>query len=485
MTRPSSPLPEPSSATPTAQPHSHRLPDIARLDLVAARQQIASGRASAHSLMQQCVDAARAPACAHAFVRTDFDAALVQAAAFDARHTASTPAVQALARSPLSGLAVSIKDLFDVAGQVSAAGSTVLAGAPPAAEDGEAVARLRAAGGIALGRTHMVEFAYSGVGTNPHFATPACVADATTQRVPGGSSSGAGVSVASGAAFVGLGSDTGGSIRIPAALNGIVGFKCTAQAVPTTGSVPLSPTLDTACALTRSVRDAVVVHEVLAARQVVRGAAPLSSWRLAVARSLMLDGLDATVARAFERTLHTLSRHGARITEVDLPELREMAPMLATGGFVASESYQWHRELLRQSADGYDPRVRARIERGATMKAWEYLQLVHDRQRWIHRVAGALHGLDAVLSPTVPIVAPPIAQVAPGAERDDEFFRVNGLLLRNTTVVNFYDGCAISIPCHSADELPVGLMIWSGNRCDDAVLNIALQAEAALKPGSS
>ena len=455
-----------------------RLPEITRLDLVAARERLASGQMRAEALMEQCIDAARGPACAHAFVRSDLAAALDAARAVDRARQADPSAMQ---RQPLAGLAVSIKDLFDVAGQVSAAGSTVLADAPAATEDGAAVARLRAAGGISLGRTHMVEFAYSGVGTNPHFPTPACVGDATTPRVPGGSSSGAGVSVASGAAFVGLGSDTGGSIRIPAALNGIVGFKCTAAAVPTTGSVPLSPTLDTACALTRSVRDAIVAHEVLSARPVVRSAAPVASYRLAVARSVMLDGLEPAVARAFERALSRLAACGAQITEIELTELRDLAPMLATGGFVASESYQWHRELIARRGDGYDPRVRARIERGAAMKAWEYLQLVHDRRRWIARVTQSLQGFDAVLSPTVPIIAPPIAQVAPGAERDDAFYRVNALLLRNTTVVNSFDGCAISIPCHAADELPVGLMIWSGAWRDDTVLNIALQAEAALR----
>lgn len=462
-----------------------RLPDIAHIDLTEARQRLALGQTSAEALMAQCIDAARTPACAHAFVRSDFESALNAARAFDqslghGHHRSASGQTRAVPLPPLAGLAVSIKDLFDIAGQVTAAGSTVLADAAPAARDSEAVARLRGAGGIVLGRTHMVEFAYSGVGTNPHFEPPACVADADTPRVPGGSSSGAGVSVASGAAFVGLGSDTGGSIRIPAALNGVVGFKCTAAVVPTTGSVPLSPTLDTACALTRSVRDAIAVHEVLAARTVVRSAAPLQGYRLAVARSVMLDGLDTTVARAFERTLSQLAARGARITELDMPELRELATLLASGGFVASESYQWHRELIARRGDGYDPRVRARIERGALMKAWEYLQLVHDRRQWMARVAQALQGFDAVLSPTVPIVAPPLAQVAPGADRDAEFFRVNALLLRNTTVVNTLDGCAISIPCHAPDELPVGLMIWNGAWRDDTVLNIAAQAEHAL-----
>ena len=351
------------------------------------------------------------------------------------------------------------------------------------------MARLRSAGAAVMARTNMVEFAFSGVGVNPHFGTPVAW-DARTQavaggdpaipRVPGGSSSGAGVSVATGAAFVGLGSDTGGSIRIPAALNGIVGFKNTARLVPTRGAVPLSTTLDTACAMTRSVRDAVLVHEVLAARSVVRSAAPLSSYRLAVARTTFLDGLDSTVATAFERSLRALRAAGAQIEEITLPQTAELTAMQAQAGFSPVESYAWHRPLLARTATQYDPRVRARIERGASMLAADYVELVRARTDWIARMEHALAGFDAVLSPTVPITAPTITSVAPGAERDDEFFRVNGLLLRNPSVINMLDGCALSLPCHTPGELPVGLMVWHGALHDDTVLNVALQLEQFL-----
>jgi amidase/aspartyl-tRNA(Asn)/glutamyl-tRNA(Gln) amidotransferase subunit A len=286
--------------------------------------------------------------------------------------------------------------------------------------------------------------------------------------------------VATGAAFVGLGSDTGGSIRIPAALNGIVGFKSTARLVPTRGAVPLSTTLDTACAMTRSVRDAMLVHEVLAARSVVRSTAPLSSYRLAVARTTFLDGLDATVATAFERSLRALRAAGAQIEEIALPQTAELTTMQAQAGFSPAESYTWHRPLLARAAAQYDPRVRARIERGAGMLAADYVELVRARADWIARMEQALAGFDAVLSPTVPITAPPIASVAPGVERDDEFFRVNGLLLRNPSAINMLDGCALSLPCHTPGELPVGLMVWHGALHDDTVLNIGLQIEHML-----
>lgn len=441
-----------------------------------------AGQTSAPAEMERAIAAAQSPACTHAFTRTLFE---------DARARAAEPGVQHL---PLAGLAVSVKDLFDLQGQPTPAGSAVLADAPPAASDSPAVARLRAAGAAFIGRTNMVEFAFSGVGTNPHLGTPAAWdgrfgALNGPARVPGGSSSGAAVSVATGAAFIGLGSDTGGSIRIPAALNGIVGFKNTARLVPTTGAVPLSTTLDTACALTRTVRDAVLAHEILAARRITRSPAPLSAWRLAVPAQTFLDGLDPAVALAFERTLDTLRRAGAHIEKLDLPQVAELAGIQATGGFSAAESYAWHRPWLAREAHRYDPRVRSRIERGAAMAAFEYIDLLQARARWIASVEAAIAGFDALLSPTVPIVAPPIASVAPAdgrdatqdAARDAEFFRVNGLLLRNTSIVNMLDGCALSLPCHTAGELPVGLMVWHAALHDDAVLNIGLRIEEILQ----
>jgi aspartyl-tRNA(Asn)/glutamyl-tRNA(Gln) amidotransferase subunit A len=436
-------------------------------DLHSIRERLREGRGSASDELAAARDAALSPANRHVFLKTRFP----QAEAEAARSAASTP---------LAGLPVSIKDLFDLAGEVTTAGSVALADAAPAQSDALSVARLRAAGGVVIGRTNMSEFAFSGVGINPHFGTPANPCDAATPRVPGGSSSGAAVSVATGASFIGLGSDTGGSIRIPAALCGIVGFKNTARLTPLAGAYPLSWTLDTVCAMTRSVRDAILAHEILAGRQVSRNDRPLSDYRLAVARTQMQDGLDATVARAFERALRTLRDAGAQITEIPLAQIQDLGTIQSTGGFSAAESYAWHRQLLARAGDRYDPRVRLRIERGAQMKAWEYLDLQQARAAWIAGVHEALSGYDAVLSPTVPMVAPPIADVAPGAERDQAFFRVNALLLRNTSVVNMLDGCAISLPCQAPGELPVGLMAWHGAMHDDTILNLSLQVERLL-----
>jgi aspartyl-tRNA(Asn)/glutamyl-tRNA(Gln) amidotransferase subunit A len=448
-----------------------------RADLHSTRQAIQEGRSSAAQEMAQSIAIAQSDACLHTFLRLDALAAQTQAA-------------QTQAALPLAGLAVSIKDLFDVQGQVTAAGSKVLADAPVAAADCPAVARLKAAGGVLLGRTNMVEFAFSGVGCNPHYGTPVNPCDAAVARVAGGSSSGAAVSVATGAAFLALGSDTGGSIRIPAALCGLVGFKPTARTVPTEGALPLSTTLDTVCALTRSVRDAITVHEVLSACSVPASTAPLGHYKLAVARSTMLDGMDATVAHAFARTLATLRAAGAHITEIDLNEIADLGHIQSRGGLSAPEAQAWHRAhgLWPEQRAGYDPRVAQRIAMADTMTAADYVTLLTNRRAWIERTERALAGFDAVLSPTVPLVAPSIESVAPAtgqnvaqdAARDAEFWRVNALLLRNTSVVNLLDGCAISLPCHVAGELPVGLMVWHGALHDNTVLHIAQQIELAL-----
>lgn len=435
-------------------------------DLHARRDAIRAGSTTAARLLAEARDAARDPAARGTWLDDRFDALLAA--------PAPSPAL------PLAGLPVSVKDLFDEAGFVTRAGSVALDDAAPATQDAPAVARLKAAGGVVAGRTNMTEFAFSGVGVNPHHGTPANPADANVPRIPGGSSSGAAVSVATGAAVIGLGSDTGGSIRIPAALCGIVGFKNTARLTPAAGAFPLSTTLDTVCAMTRSVRDAILAHEILAARTVTRATAPLAGYRLAVVTTVMLDDLEPAVASAFEAAVRALRDAGAQVREIPLPEITDLGRIQSTGGFSAAESYALHRPLLARAGDRYDPRVRARIERGAGMKAWEYIELHEARRAWIAHVQRALAGFDAVLSPTVPLQAPAIAAVAPGAERDEAFFRVNALLLRNPSVVNMLDGCALSLPCHRAGELPVGLMLWHGALRDDTLLNIGLQAEAML-----
>lgn len=434
-------------------------------DIHSTLELVKAGQTSPAQVLENALKTSASPACRHVYIP-----------GFEPQRAPAGPSSEI--QGPLSGIPFSVKDLFDIAGQPTRAGSKVLADAAPAEATCPAVARLLAAGGVLAGRTNMVEFAFSGVGINPHYGTPVNPADQVVDRIPGGSSSGAAVSVATGAALIGLGSDTGGSIRIPAALCGIVGFKSTARLVPTEGALPLSTTLDTVSALTRTVRDAITVHEVLAARSVNLAGKPLSACRFGVPRTWMLDGVDATVAAAFERTLAQLQQAGAEIEYTTLEDIAELAAINATGGLSAAESYAWHRELIARHEAQYDQRVAVRILKGAGMSAADYITLLAARKRWIGRMEEQLEGYDAMLSPTVPIVAPPIASLAD----DAEFFRVNGLLLRNTAVVNMLDGCAISLPCHDRSELPVGLMIWQSALKDDAVLGLALQVEALLQP---
>ena len=431
-------------------------------------------RSSAADAIAQCIAAARAPANQYTFLRTSFDAAAETARQIDTLRERLVPV------PPLAGLAVSVKDLFHVAGEFTTAGSTVLADRPPAAQDCPAVARLRRAGAAFIGRTNMSEFAFSGVGINPHFGTPANPATAALApeaRVPGGSTSGGAVSVATGAAWAALGSDTGGSIRIPAALHGLVGFKNTARLTPTEGAIPLSTTLDTTCAITRSVRDAVLLHEVLADRRVALAHKPLHALRLAVPTTLMLDGLDAHVAAAFDRTLATLRAAGAQIDEIALDALARTPP-----SFSPPEAWAWHRHLLAQREAEYDRRVAMRIRRGEAMSAADYIDLLQARRAWIADMTQGMTDYDAMLSPTLPIVAPPIA---PLLESDDAFFAANTALLRNPATVNMLDGCALSLPCHASGEWPVGLMVWSGTLRDDVVLDVSSTIEAALSPADA
>lgn len=451
-------------------------------DLHATRQALAQARTTVSRELDACLARMSAAPCARAFL---------VGMAESAREAIKTPGI---AERPLAGLAVSIKDLFDIAGQRTQAGSMVMAGCEPATADAPAVARLRAAGATLVGRTNMTEFAFSGIGINPHHGTPAAwdgvhnravvARDGLGGCIPGGSSSGGAVSVAAGAAFAALGSDTGGSLRIPAAFNGIVGFKGSWGLVPTEGAVPLSSTLDTVGAMTRSVRDCVLLHEVLSGQPATADPRPVAARRYAVVRTMFQDGLDADVAAAFGRSIDQVARSGAQVVEIDLPDILDLKDLQAHGGFTAAESFAWHRPLLQAhtgpSGLAYDPRVRFRIERGAEMKAWEYIDLFATRKRWISGITERLRGFDAVISPTVPIVSPSIASVAPGAERDAEFFRVNTLVLRNTSVVNMFNGCALSMPCHRDSEMPVSLMVWHGFGQDQAVLAASLQIEQAL-----
>ena len=382
-----------------------------------------------------------------------------------------------IVRSPLEGLPISIKDLFDVAGETTCAGSVALDDSPPATAAAPIVERLVAAGAVLVGRTNMTEFAFSGLGLNPHYGTPFNPFDRATGRIPGGSSSGAAISVTDGMAAAAIGSDTGGSVRIPAALCGLAGFKPTARRVPRDGAVPLSNSLDSVGPLAASAACCALVDAVMAGEEpVVPVAASLQGLRLAVPTTLALDGLDDHVAGAFQAALTALSGAGALIEEIAVPEFLQVAEINAKGGFAASEAWHWHRALIERAGPRYDPRVLVRIRRGADISAADYLDIMAARAAWVQAVERRIAGFDALVMPTVPVVAPAIASLAD----EGAYGATNMLVLRNPTLINFLDGCALSLPCHPAGTAPVGVMIAGAGGQDRRILSIGLAVEAAL-----
>jgi aspartyl-tRNA(Asn)/glutamyl-tRNA(Gln) amidotransferase subunit A len=397
-----------------------------------------------------------------AFIKVWREQALAAADASDAlRHTGLVPSL-------LAGIPVSIKNLCDVAEETTLAGSKALDDAPAAQEDAPVVARLRAAGAVIVGSTNMSEFAFSGVGFNPHYGTPGNPAD--RKRVPGGSSSGAAVSVADRMAVAALGTDTGGSVRIPAAVCGIVGFKPTARRVPIDGVVPLSTSLDSIGPLANSVECCAIVDSVFAGEPIVVPApAPLAGLRLAVPMHFVMDDLEPVVAKAFERALRALSGIGVKVEQIDLPELNELPAINAKGGFAASEAYAWHRKLIERRGKDYDQLVHPRIMRGKDMSAADYIDLLAARADLQRRVSAITSNYDAVVMPTCAITAPTIEEIS----TPDGFTKKNLLLLRNTTVGNFLDRCGISLPCHAPGELPVGFGLMGEAMADKRLLGIA------------
>lgn len=441
------------------------------------RAQALAGSGGAEAVVTHALDRALDPAGegARAFIRLHVDAALHVARSLDRVRKFGGEA------GPLHGLPIAIKDLFDVAGEPTTAGSRVLAGAPAASADAAVVTRLRTAGAVLVGRTNMTEFAFSGVGINPHYGTPANPFDRAARRIPGGSSSGAAVALADGMAAASVGTDTGGSVRIPAALCGLVGFKPTAERVPLAGTLPLSRTLDSVGPIAHSVACCAHLDAVLAGEEPPPlASAPLSRAVLGVPRTLVQDEMEPVVARAFEAALSRLSAAGARLIEIEMPAFAGVVEANRQGGFTAAEAYAWHRALLARRADGYDPRVRGRILRGAEMSAADYLDLFDRRRALIGECEAATAPFAALVMPTVPMVAPRIDALL----ADAEFFRTNALLLRNPALVNFLDGCAISLPCHEPGTAPVGLMLTGRHGADRGLLALAAAVEAALSVSS-
>jgi aspartyl-tRNA(Asn)/glutamyl-tRNA(Gln) amidotransferase subunit A len=442
--------------------------------LATLADDLENGRTSARKIVDGCLEriADASGEGQRTFIHVDAEAAIEAAEAMDRlREIKAAP-------SPFAGIPVSIKDLFDIRGQVTRAGSRALDDSAPAAADATVVARLRRAGFVVIGRTNMTEFAYSGIGINPHYGTPKSVWRRDVGHVPGGSSSGAAVSVADRMAHGALGTDTGGSCRIPAAFNGIVGFKPTQRRVPLAGGVPLSSTLDSFGPLARTVACCAVLDAVLAGEEIVPlRPRPIKGMRLAVPTTVALEELDDDVARTFERALETLSRLGALIERIAVPEFLDVGVMNTKGGFTAAESYAWHRYLIASHGDVYDPRVSIRILRGEAISAADYIDLLEARKSLIARAAARLAPYDALVMPATANTPPRIADLAD----DKAFTRANVLALRNCSLINTIDGCAISLPCHREGEVPVGLMLASSGGADRRIFELAAGMEAAIR----
>ncbi|MGJ4929601.1 amidase [Bradyrhizobium sp. HKCCYLS2038] len=442
--------------------------------LAALADDLAAGRTTSRKLVEDCLARIADPSGEgqRAFIHVDKEAALAAADGMDALRKANA------VPSPFAGIPVSIKDLFDIKGQVTRAGSRALEDSAPADADAPVVARLRRAGFVVIGRTNMTEFAYSGIGINPHYGTPKSAWKRDVGHVPGGSSSGAAVSVVDRMAYGALGTDTGGSCRIPAAFNGITGYKPTQARVPLDGGVPLSSTLDSFGPLANTVACCAVLDSVLADEPIRPLAArPVKGLRLAVPTTIVLDELDAEVAATFERALETLAKQGALIERIEFPEFLDVGVIGMKGGFAAAESYAWHRFLLTAKGDVYDPRVSVRILRGEAITVPDYIEMLNARRSLVTRAAARIAPYDALVMPTTANTPPVIADLAD----DAAFARENIRALRNCTFINMIDGCAISLPAHRHGEVPVGLMLAQSGGHDRKLLEIAAGVEGVVR----
>jgi aspartyl-tRNA(Asn)/glutamyl-tRNA(Gln) amidotransferase subunit A len=448
--------------------------ELATMTIVELAQLLASQKISSRQLVEQALVAIKDSKGegSRTFLRVHESEALVAADQVDARRRGGAKL------SSLAGIPISIKDLFDEAGVTTLGGSKALVGTPAATRDSTVVERLKKAGAVIIGRTNLVEFAYSGLGINPHYGTPKNPFDRATGLIPGGSSSGAAVSVTDGMAAGAIGTDTGGSIRIPAALNGLVGFKPTAKRVPLDGVLPLAFTLDSAGPIAKTVTDCALLDQVLAAEP---GGDPqrvnLRDLRFAVPRTVFQDDLSPAVANAFTASLGRLSAAGAKLVELPMAEFAQAAAINPRGALTSAEAYSWHQQWMKDRADKYDPRVIVRIRAGESITAATYIQLLKLREQFIRTINAAASGYDAMLMPTTPDPAPTIAE----ASKDDEtYFRLNLRMLRNPAIVNLFDGCALSVPYNEPGTAPVGLMIAGTQNADRKILAIGLAVEEVV-----
>ncbi|TPL46978.1 amidase [Mesorhizobium sp. B2-4-4] len=405
------------------------------------------------------------------FTKLYTEAARAAADAADARRRAG------VRLGPLDGTIISIKDLFDVCGEATTAGSLLLKDAAPAIGDAMIVRRLRQAGAVIIGKTNMTEFAFTAIGDNQHYGTPGNATDA--DRIPGGSSCGAGVSVGEGTSEISIGSDTGGSIRIPAALNGVVGFKPTARRVPLTGAFPLSATLDSVGPLARTVAQCAAADAVMAGEDLALPAPlALAGLRIGLPRGVLFGETEGAVAAAFERCLGKIEQAGARVADLSIDDLiADLRAVTKRGSIAAMEGAEVHADWLAAGSPvPVDPHVSGPLSRAAMLPTPVYIRALRRRAVLAAATDERLTSVDVLALPTTPVTAPTIVSLAQDAGLRD---RTEGLLLRNTQVANQFDLCAISLPIPGM-ALPAGLMLVARHGHDRRLLSIAAEVERLL-----
>lgn len=372
---------------------------------------------------------------------------------------------------PLAGLLISIKDLYDEAGIVTTAASRLLKSRPPACADAEIIARIKRAGAVPFGRTTMSEFAYSGVGLNPHYGTPGNVFDET--RIPGGSTSGGGLSVALNLVDAALGTDTGGSIRIPSAVNGLVGFKPSRLAVPMEGVQPLAESFDTAGPLTRDLDTAIRLFAVIVDQSAPTNfAASGQPLKLALPRNAFTNDLAPAIAADFGAFCERLKAAGHQLVEMDfgfLPEASILNRIL-----VAAEAYQVYGADLAALEEVGDPQVLKRIRYAETLSEKDIADAYVRRAQVVAQFNTRMRDFDALIAPTLAIETPTIA------ETEAHFDRINAQMLRNTSFLNLADACAISLPAPKAGQPPAALMLGAPSGNDWPLLSVAKRISPLL-----
>ena len=435
---------------------------------------LAAGTLTARDHVESCLAAIDSEDGARAFITVNDDAARAEADRIDALRAAGATL------PPFAGITLSVKDLFDITGEVTRAGSRVLDDAAPAGRDATVVARLRAAGFIIIGRTNMTEFAYSGLGMNPHYGDPRSPygRDDGDGRIAGGSSSGSAVSIADGMAAATIGTDTGGSTRAPAALCGIVGMKPTARRMPSAGVYPLSTSFDAAGPMATSAECCAILDDLMTGGE---GRAetgfPLAGLRLALPRGYLFDELDPQVAAAFDAAIDRLSAAGARITDISLDILEELRPANRPKSIVSAEAHEMHRAMMASRRDGYDPYVAARLSAGGDISAADFIAMKRERTQTCAAVQAVTRPYDALLLPTSPAIPMPID----GLQGIETLMKASARVLRNTALSNYLDRPTISLPCHAPGAPPVGLSVMGSRGHDRRLLAIAAGIEDVVK----